>query len=83
MAVVSARELRNRTADVVARVRAGETVYLTSRGQRVARIDPVDPYTQHYLTPAEVVAFPLADAALRSDLAALGDEASDTVGPLL
>lgn len=34
------RELRNRTADVVAAVRAGETVTLTSRGEPVADIVP-------------------------------------------
>lgn len=34
------RELRNQTADVVAAVRAGETVTLTSRGEPVADIVP-------------------------------------------
>ena len=37
---VSVRELRNQTADVVAAVRAGETVTLTSRGEPVADIVP-------------------------------------------
>lgn len=34
------RELRNQTADVVAAVRAGETVTLLSRGEPVADIVP-------------------------------------------
>ncbi len=37
---VSVRELRNRTAGVVAAVRAGETVTLTNRGEPVADIVP-------------------------------------------
>jgi prevent-host-death family protein len=37
---VSVRELRNRTADVVAAVRAGEPVTLTSNGEPVADIVP-------------------------------------------
>jgi prevent-host-death family protein len=37
---VSIRELRNRTADVVAAVAAGEPVTLTSRGEPVADIVP-------------------------------------------
>lgn len=37
---VSIRELRNNTADVVAAVRAGESVTLTSHGEPVADIVP-------------------------------------------
>jgi len=37
---VSARDLRNRTAEVVAAVQAGQIVTLTSRGQPVADIVP-------------------------------------------
>ena len=37
---VTVRELRNRTAAVVAAVRAGEPVTLTSRGEPVADIVP-------------------------------------------
>ncbi|MDR1152270.1 MAG: type II toxin-antitoxin system prevent-host-death family antitoxin [Bifidobacteriaceae bacterium] len=81
MIVVAVRDLRNRTSDVVAHVRAGESVILTSRGERVARIEPVDSHVRPYLSPREVMAFPRADAALRQDLASLGDESSDTVGP--
>ena len=37
---VSVRELRNRTAEVIATVQAGEPVTLTSRGEPVADIVP-------------------------------------------
>jgi prevent-host-death family protein len=37
---VSVRELRNRTGEVVAAVRAGESVTLTSNGEPVADIVP-------------------------------------------
>jgi prevent-host-death family protein len=37
---VSVRDLRNRTADVVAAVQAGELVTLTNRGEPVADIVP-------------------------------------------
>lgn len=38
---VGLRELRHRTGEVLARVRRGETVEVTDRGQPVARIVPV------------------------------------------
>jgi prevent-host-death family protein len=38
--LVSVRDLRNRTAEVVAAVRAGQPVTLTSRGEPVADIVP-------------------------------------------
>lgn len=37
------RELRNNTARVLAAVEAGERVYLTNRGRRVAELRPVAP----------------------------------------
>lgn len=37
---ITVRELRNRTADVVAAVQAGQPVTLTSRGEPVADIVP-------------------------------------------
>ena len=41
MGVVTARELKNRTGEVLRRVRAGETVTITLRGACVARFVPV------------------------------------------
>lgn len=37
------RELRNHTSRVLDAVRAGDVVYLASRGQRVAEIRPINP----------------------------------------
>ena len=79
---VSVRELRNNTAAVVDRVRAGEQIFLTSRGQRVARIVPVDSYLKPYMTREEFIAMPKADRGLLDDLKAMGSEETDTVGPL-
>jgi prevent-host-death family protein len=82
MVEVAVRELRNHTADVIRRVASGEQVLLTSHGERIARIEPVSTQQRTFLTPAEVLACPQADAGLRADLAALGDESTDTVGAL-
>jgi prevent-host-death family protein len=82
MMLVAVRELRNDTASVIDKVRSGELVYLTSNGQRIARIEPVDPYLKPYLTRDEIVDMPKADASLGVDLAAMGTEETDTVGPM-
>ena len=39
---VGVRELRNHTADVIAAIQSGQTVYLTSHRRRIAVITPVD-----------------------------------------
>ena len=82
MTTVAVRDLRNNTAAVIDKVRAGERVYLTSNGQRIARIEPVDLYLKPYLTRDDVLAFPKADHGLLADLAAMGTEETDTVGPM-
>ncbi|CAN5582174.1 hypothetical protein BH23ACT3_BH23ACT3_17670 [soil metagenome] len=38
---IGIRELRNHTTRVIDRVARGEAVYLTRRGKRIARIEPV------------------------------------------
>lgn len=43
MKIVTARELKNRTGEVLRRVRAGESVVVTLRGVRVARVVPEGP----------------------------------------
>ncbi|MDR7505956.1 MAG: type II toxin-antitoxin system prevent-host-death family antitoxin [Armatimonadota bacterium] len=43
MKVVTARELKNRTSEVLRRVRAGESVVVTLRGVPVARVVPESP----------------------------------------
>jgi len=82
MMAVAVRELRNNTSAVIDRVKAGDAVYLTSQGQRIAHIMPVDAYLKPYLTRDELMALPQADAKMRSDLAALGSVETDTVGPM-
>jgi prevent-host-death family protein len=67
---VSVRELRNNTADVVAAVRAGESVTLTSHGEPVADIVPHRRRTR-WLPGGWLRAQLLerrADAGLRQDL---------------
>jgi len=82
MMAVAVRELRYNTSAVIDRVKSGDAVYLTSQGQRIARIMPVDAYLKPYLTRDELMALPQADAKMRLDLAALGSVETDTVGPL-
>ena len=82
MMTVAVRELRNNTSAVIDRVKAGDAVYLTSQGSRIARIVPVDAFLKAYLTRDELLAVPQADAKLKADLAALGSVDTDTVGPL-
>jgi len=43
MQSVTARELKNRTGEILRRVRAGATVAVTNRGRRVAVISPPAP----------------------------------------
>jgi prevent-host-death family protein len=70
---VSVRELRNRTAAVVAAVQAGESVTLTSNGEPVADIVPHGRRARWL--PGEWLKDELddrqADAALTEDLAQL------------
>lgn len=67
---VTVRELRNRTAQVVAAVRAGQPVTLTSRGEPVADIVP-HRRRARWLPGAwlaDELATRQADAGLRRDL---------------
>ena len=82
MMIVAVRELRNNTSAVIDRVKGGDTVYLTSQGQRIARIEPIDAYLKPYLTRDDLMTIPKADPQLRVDLAALGSFDTDTVGQL-
>lgn len=67
---VSVRELRNRTAQVVAAVRAGESVTLTSNGEPVADIVPHGRRAKWLPGPwlAEQLAARQADAQLTADV---------------
>lgn len=46
MGTVTAKELKNRTGEVLRRVGAGETVTVTVRGVRVAQFIPVSKHAQ-------------------------------------
>lgn len=73
---VSVRDLRNHGGDVLARVRRGETLTVTSAGDPVAELRPLP---RRSLTPAELVArgrrLPRLDAErLRADIDAVLDQ---------
>jgi prevent-host-death family protein len=65
---VSVRELRNRTAAVVAAVRAGESVTLTSNGEPVADIIPH--HTRTRWLPGDWLATQLIERQADPDLGA-------------
>lgn len=85
MTDVAARELRNRTADVLRRVEAGEQVIITSRGRPVAELVPVRPLRRRPIARAELtrrLRRIQADAGLRDDLARLAGDTTDDLGPI-
>jgi len=82
MEMVATRDLRNSTAQVIQKVREGQSVVLASRGRPVARIVPIESQRRPYLTPAEVLNFPKADPDLKRDLALMGDDDTDELGPV-
>ncbi len=73
---MSLRDLRNHGGDVVARVRAGETVTVTHAGLPVARITPVPPPPRsREALDAAWRRLPQVDpAALRRDVDAVIDQ---------
>ncbi|MCL2785187.1 MAG: type II toxin-antitoxin system prevent-host-death family antitoxin [Propionibacteriaceae bacterium] len=82
MISVAVRDLRNNTADVIKKVREGHVVVLTSRGEKIAQITAIDHPRRKFLTPQEVMGIPQTDPRLRTDLAALGNDDTDTLGPI-
>ena len=76
---IGVRDLRNRTSQVVAAVRAGERVTLTVHGEAVADIVPHG--RRMRWLPGEVLRRELADRAadpeLRKDLEALAGQTLD------
>lgn len=84
MGEVAARELRNRTADVLRRVQAGEQVTITSRGRPVAQLAPVRTSRRRAIGRAELVrrlARAQADPGLRVDLLELAGDSTDDLDP--
>lgn len=74
--VIGVRELRNRTADVVAAVESGERVTLTVRGNAVADVVPHG-RRAHWLSGDQLtreLATRAADPALSSELEEMAGE---------
>lgn len=85
MTEIAARDLRNRTADVLRRVAAGEPVTITSRGRPIAELIPVREQRRRPIARAELarrLAVAQADAGLRDELAVLAGETTDDLGPI-
>lgn len=85
MADIAARELRNRTADVLRRVEAGESVTITSRGRPVAKLVPLDEPAKAPLTREELIRIlqrSQADPGLRDVLERLAGDTTDDLGPI-
>lgn len=85
MTDIAARELRNRTADVLRMVEAGERVTITSRGRAVAELVPVRAVRRRPIARAELtrrLVRTQADPGLREDLAVLAGDTTDELGPI-
>jgi len=85
MVEIAARELRNRTADVLRRVEAGEQVTITSRGRPVAYLIAVRPLRRRPIAAAELVGrlgAAQADPELRRELSGLAGDSTDDLGPI-
>lgn len=85
MPTVASRDLRNHTADVLRAVTEGSRVTVTVNGRPVAEIGPVRGTRPTSMTRVDLVRVLTryqADLGLRDDLAALGDQRTDQLGPL-
>lgn len=82
---MAARDLRNRTAEVLRQVADGTVVTITVNGSPVADLTAHRNARQAFLRPAELMALVQehqADPGLRSDLARLAGDTTDDLGPL-
>ncbi len=85
MTEVAAGEPRNRTADVLRTVEAGEQVTITSSGRPVARLTPVPAERRRPIARAELarrMGRVQADSGLREDLAELAGDTTDGLRPI-
>lgn len=85
MIKIAVRELRNRTAEVLRIVQAGEQVTITSRGRPVAELSPVGTSGRRPIDRAELtrrLARTQADSGLRQDLAELAGYTVDDLGSI-
>lgn len=84
MSTVSARDLRNRTAEVLERASNGEEVTVTVHGVPTARVVALSTTKKAYLTKAEFLALrpAIPDTTLAADLEMLGAYTTDDLGPI-
>jgi prevent-host-death family protein len=85
MSDVASRDLRNDTAGVLRRVKAGEDITITVRGRPVAVLTAVPPQRRGWLSKAELLRRlrrAQADPGLRDDLAALAGDTTDDLKPI-
>jgi antitoxin (DNA-binding transcriptional repressor) of toxin-antitoxin stability system len=76
--------LRNKTADLLRRVEAGESMVITVRGKPVADLVPHNSGPR-WLTPSDILAIresANADPTFRADLERLTAGTTDDLGPL-
>ncbi|HEV7399920.1 MAG TPA: type II toxin-antitoxin system prevent-host-death family antitoxin [Solirubrobacterales bacterium] len=77
---VATRELRNKTADLLRRVEAGESMVITVRGKPVATLSPYRDDTPRWMPRDELIELlktHSADPGLRDDLKRLAGETTD------
>jgi prevent-host-death family protein len=81
---IATRELRNKTADLLKRVEAGESMVITVRGKPVADLVP-HKNEPRWLTPSDVLAIrEIADRdpTFGADLRRLTEGTTDELGPI-
>ncbi|MDQ2847342.1 MAG: type II toxin-antitoxin system prevent-host-death family antitoxin [Actinomycetota bacterium] len=81
---VAVRELRNHTAEVLRRVRAGDDVTITQNGVPVATLVPVDRLVAPMLKAdlIRVLDQSRTDSTFAADIAALTWDSTDDLGPI-
>ncbi len=85
MSDVTSRDLRNKTADLLRRIAAGEDITITDKGKPVARLSPYQPPRRRWIRRDELLSRldrTQADPGLRHDLAGLVGDTTDDLGPV-
>lgn len=80
---VATRELRNKTADLLRRVKAGESMVITVRGKPVADLVPHQAEGPRWMPRDELIELlktHSADPGLRDDLKRIAGETTDEDG---
>jgi len=81
---IATRDLRNKTADLLKRVEAGESMVITVRGKPVADLVP-HKSEPRWLTPADVLAIRKIadrDPTFGADISRLTEGTTDELGPV-